>query len=339
MIIMTRDEIKQSIIDYRKDTGQRDLKNSSLLQYIQNFSKLQNETEPDEELNLNFVLNEDKVDQKLSSYSLTTRRNYYNCIIIILESNKKKFNVTEGNTMYNVDDIIKSFIVKRDKLNDTYNETNKTHKYTGNQADNSVTKDDILIMLKKIKKEISGKELFKQTKDTMGNYNYALLMYYVCVSIHVNAPLRNDLAFLKVYNYRKMPSLLPDNYMVVNKDNISIILNDYKTNRDNKTATITISDKPTINIIKKYIKLNGGFGEYLLKNNDGTPLSKNGLSHLFARYSDHYLKKKVSTTLLRKCFYTDKYGHIIDTIIAMDKDAENNLHSLSTALNVYTKST
>lgn len=330
MIVMTRQEIKDSIIDYRKETGQRDLKDSSLLQYIQNFSKLQNETQPDKELNLNFVLDETEVDKKLSSYSLTTRRNYYNCIIIILESNKKNFNI-------DIDDSIKSYIKKRDDLNDTYNETNKQHKYTGKQADNCVDKDEILNMIKVIKKEINGKDLFKKTKEDMGNYNYALLMYYICMTIHVNAPLRNDLAFLKVFNYRKMPPLLPENYMVVNKDNISIVLNDYKTNKDNKTATINITNKPTITLLKKYIKLNGGFGEYLLKNNDGTPLSKNGLSHLFAKFSEHYLKKKVSSTLLRKCFYTDKYGHLIEPLIEMEKDADNNLHSLNTAISVYTK--
>lgn len=314
MLIMTRKEITDSIIDYRKKTNQRDLKESSLLQYIQNFSKLQNELEPTKELNLNFVLDGDKVDDKLSSYSLTTRRNYYNCIIIILESNKQKFSM-------DIDDSIKSYIKKRDDLNEQYNSSNKEHKYTGKQADNCVEKSEILNMIKVIKKEINGKDLFKKTKADMGNYNYALLMYYIAINIHVNAPLRNDLAFLKVFYYRKMPENLPDNYMVVNKDNIEIVLNDYKTNKDDKTASISITDKPTITLIKKYIKINGGYGEYLLKNNDGTPLSKNGLSHLFLKFSDHYLKKKVSTTLLRKCFYTDKYGHLIEE---MEKDATNN---------------
>ena len=330
MLIMTRKEITDSIIDYRKKTNQRDLKESSLLQYIQNFSKLQNELEPTKELNLNFVLDGDKVDDKLSSYSLTTRRNYYNCIIIILESNKEKFS-TFG---VDIDDAIKSYIKKRDDLNEQYNSSNKEHKYTGKQADNCVEKSEILNMIKVIKKEINGKDLFKKTKADMGNYNYALLMFYIAINIHVNAPLRNDLAFLKVFYYRKMPENLPDNYMVVNKDNIEIVLNDYKTNKDDKTASISITDKPTITLIKKYIKINGGYGEYLLKNNDGTPLSKNGLSHLFLKFSDHYLKKKVSTTLLRKCFYTDKYGHLIEE---MEKDATNNLHSLNTAMSVYTK--
>jgi len=330
MLIMTRKEITDSIIDYRKKTNQRDLKESSLLQYIQNFSKLQNELEPTKELNLNFVLDGEKVDDKLSSYSLTTRRNYYNCIIIILESNKDKFS-TIG---VDIDDAIKSYIKKRDDLNEQYNSSNKEHKYTGKQADNCVQKDEILNMIKVIKKEINGKDLFKKTKADMGNYNYALLMYYVAINIHVNAPLRNDLAFLKVFYYRKMPENLPDNYMVVNKDNISIVLNDYKTNKDDKTATISITDKPTITLIKKYVKINGGYNEYLLKNNDGTPLSKNGLSHLFLKFSDQYIKKKVSTTLLRKCFYSDKYGHLIEE---MEKDAGNNLHSLNTAMSVYTK--
>lgn len=327
MLIMTRKEITDSIIDYRKKTNQRDLKQSSLLQYIQNFSKLQNELEPTKELNLNFVLDGQKVDDKLSSYSLTTRRNYYNCIIIILESNKQKFSM-------DIDDSIKSYIKKRDDLNEQYNSSNKEHKYTGKQADNCVEKSEIVNMIKVIKKEINGKDLFKKTKADMGNYNYALLMFYIAINIHVNAPLRNDLAFLKVFYYRKMPENLPDNYMVVNKDNISIVLNDYKTNKDDKTATINITDKPTITLIKKYVKINGGYNEYLLKNNDGTPLSKNGLSHLFLKFSDQYIKKKVSTTLLRKCFYTDKYGDIIQE---MEKDATNNLHDVGTAIKVYTK--
>lgn len=323
---MTRNQIKQTIIDYRVKTNQRELKHSSIQQYIQNFSKLQNILEPNKELNIKFVLNEKEVDDTLSNYSLTTKRNYYNCIIIIIESNKDKYN--------DIDNVLNNYIKKRDDLNEIYNNNNKEHKYTGKQADNCVTKEEIMNMIKSIKKEINGKDLFKKTKEQMGNYNYALLMYYVCINIHVVAPLRNDLAFLKVFNYRKMPEEPPENFMRVNKDNIQIVLNDYKTNKDNETATITITDKPLITLLKKYIKLNGGFGEYLLKNNDGSPLSKNGLSHLFLKFSEHYLKKKVSTTLLRKCFYTDKYGHIVEE---MEKDANNNLHDIGTAIKIYTK--
>ena len=280
--IMSRDEIKESIIQYRIKTNQRDLKDSSLFQYIQNFSKLQNVIEPSVELNISFVNRIDDIDEVLKNYSLTTRRNYYNCIIIIIESNKEKLK-TLDNTL-SINDIVKIYINKRDKLND--------------------------------------------------NYNYALLMYYICVSIHIQLPLRNDLAFIKIYNIKNIPEVFPDNYMLVKKDCIEVVLNDYKTNKDNQTKIIKLTDKPTINLIKRYIKINGGYNEYLLKNNDSTPLSKNGLTQLFTKFSTHYLKKNVSTTLLRKCFYTDKYG---DIILELEKDAGNNLHSVATALRVYTK--
>tara|TARA_R110000803_G_scaffold43313_5_gene92502 strand:- start:1458 stop:2474 length:1017 start_codon:yes stop_codon:yes gene_type:complete len=329
-MIMSRDEIKESIIKHRQFTNQRDLKESSIFQYIQNFSKLQNVIEPNEELNIKFVLKTENIDKVLNNYSLTTRRNYYNCIIIIIESNRDKY--SEDNI--DVDDIIKNFILKRDILNEEYNKNNKSHKYSGKQADNCVTKKEITDMLSKIKKEVLGKELFKKTREDMGNYNYALLMYYICIQIHIVAPLRNDLAFLKVFNYKDTPSEFPENYMIIKKDQIDIVLNDYKTNKDDKTAVIQLKDKPTINLLKRYIKING-YNDYLLKNNDGSPLSKNGLTHLFTKFSTFYLKKNVSTTLLRKCFYTDKYGHIIDE---MEADAHNNLHSLGTALSVYTKS-
>jgi hypothetical protein len=324
---MTRQEITQSIIDHRIKTNQRELKESSIKQYIQNFSKLQNIIEPNKELNIKFIINNKEVNDTLSNYSLTTKRNYYNCIIIIIESNKEIYST-------DINDILQEYITKRDDLNETYNNNNKEHKYSGKQADNCVTKEEIMNMIKSIKKEINGKELFKKSKIEMGNYNYALLMFYVCINIHIMSPLRNDLAFLKVFNYRNMPDEPPDNFMRVNKDNIQIVLNDYKTNKDDKTATITLTDKPLINLLKKYIKLNGGFGEYLLKNNDNSPLSKNGLTHLFLKFSEHYLKKKVSTTLLRKCFYTDKYGHIVEEL---EKDANNNLHDIGTAIKVYTK--
>lgn len=330
--IMSRDEIKESIIQYRIKTNQRDLKDSSLFQYIQNFSKLQNVIEPSVELNISFVNRIDDIDEVLKNYSLTTRRNYYNCIIIIIESNKEKLK-TLDNTL-SINDIVKIYIDKRDKLNDIYNENNKSHKYLDKQALNCVSKEEITLMIKKIKKEVAGKELFRKTKEEMGNYNYALLMYYICVSIHIQLPLRNDLAFIKIYNIKNIPEVFPDNYMLVKKDCIEVVLNDYKTNKDNQTKIIKLTDKPTINLIKRYIKINGGYNEYLLKNNDSTPLSKNGLTQLFTKFSTHYLKKNVSTTLLRKCFYTDKYG---DIILELEKDAGNNLHSVATALRVYTK--
>ena len=325
---MSRDEIKESIIQYRIKTNQRDLKESSLFQYIQNFSKLQNVIQPSTELNISFVTQVEEIDNVLANYSLTTRRNYYNCIIIIIESNKETYSIP------GILDTLKIYIDKRDTLNDIYNENNKSHKYLGKQADNCVTKEEIINMLKKIKKEVAGKELFRKSKDEMGNYNYALLMYYICCSIHIHLPLRNDLAFLKVFNIKTVPTNLPDNYMLLKKDCVDIVLNDYKTNKNNETAVIKLTDKPTINLLKRYIKINGGYSQYLLKNNDNSPLSKNGLTHLFTKFSTQFLKKNVSTTLLRKCFYSDKYG---DIVMDLEKDAADSLHSVATAIKIYTK--
>ena len=166
----TRDNIREGIIRYRKDTGQRPLKYSSLFQYIQNFSKLQNLIEPESELNILFIRKKDKIDFVLENYSLTTKRNYYNCIIVIMESHGEYFKEDK--------DLLNYYIIKRDELNEIYNKENKECK-----KETLCTKLEIDKMLNQIKKEIQGKELWKMDKILITNYDYQLIQFYIALSL------------------------------------------------------------------------------------------------------------------------------------------------------------
>ena len=51
------------------------------------------------------------------------------------------------------------------------------------------------------------------------------------------------------------------------------------------------------------------------------------------KYNQIYLGKKIGTKMLRHSFYTEKYSDIGEEL---QVDAQNSLHSISTAINHYT---
>ena len=270
----TRDNIREGIIRYRKDTGQRPLKYSSLFQYIQNFSKLQNLIEPESELNILFIRKKDKIDFVLENYSLTTKRNYYNCIIVIMESHGEYFKEDK--------DLLNYYIIKRDELNEIYNK-------------------EIDKMLNQIKKEIQGKELWKMDKILITNYDYQLIQFYIALSLQIEIPsLRNDIAFMKLYKLKdiKDSEIIQHNHIIISTKSLSLVFRD-------EDKVITTNNIKLINLYKKYAELIG-YGEYILQNKNGTPLSRNGISHLYTRFTQRYLHKNISTNILRKILSGEK---------------------------------
>ena len=52
------------------------------------------------------------------------------------------------------------------------------------------------------------------------------------------------------------------------------------------------------------------------------------------KYNNKYLGHKIGTRMLRKIFYSEKYG---DAIAQLKADCDASLHSVGTAMNIYTK--
>ena len=84
------------------------------------------------------------IEKALNSKHYTTKRNYYNSIIVLLDA------------MGGKEDIIEQYTTIRDKLNEQYVEENSNGKISEKQKDNFVDKEVIITMLNKI---VTGKHI------------------------------------------------------------------------------------------------------------------------------------------------------------------------------------
>ena len=149
--------------------------------------------------------------------------------------------------------------------------------------------------------------------------------------------MRNDVAgmiALKQGAFNKLPKEERDsnNYLVINKNNLYFSLNNYKTKSKYGELKLDIEDKELKKILFYYLKRNGE--GILFKSQAGTPLTRNALTQLLTKISYQYIKKNVSTTLLRKIYSSDKY---VDVKEEMKKDANMMGHSVETQQKVYVK--
>jgi hypothetical protein len=307
---MNREKLTDLIKEARPN-----IKDSTIKMYVGNLMKLMKIFNED---NLNFLKDIDQVKEKLSEKHFTTQRNYYNSIIIYLMTKKDKKIVEEYNEI-------------RDELNKKYIDDNSSGIISDKQKNNFVELDEIKKMIKDISNDLNIPKLKKKSSISKKEEN--LLMVYVILNILIRIPLRNDLSnmiLLKKTQYNKLTDKEKEdnNYLVMEKGLLKFILNDYKTSKKYKEKILNIP-KDLEKILRMYIK------RMDFKVNDIIfPLSRNGLSQLLIKTSKKYLKKSISTTMLRKIVASDLLGDV--------KKAEKELSKkmgtdISTIKNVYVK--
>lgn len=270
-----------------------------------------------------------------------TQRNMLNAIIVLLTA-------LNENNKYEL--LIKRYGEIRDKFNEKYDNQQKSGVISEKQAENFATSEEIFDMLKRMKddlKDVDNKE--KATKKEL-----QLLQAYTLFSIYARMPLRNDVGGMnailkKTYDSYTDEKKKEKNYLVVSaramNANFTFILNDYKTNRKYGTLELPIEDKQLKAVLRRFLKVNETLYKPvveapLFKTSSGKPINRNELSKILLKYSDMYLGKKISTTLLRKIFLSSKYGGEGGLKEQLEEFAKDNLvmaHSKEVALNSYVK--
>jgi hypothetical protein len=270
-----------------------------------------------------------------------TQRNMLNAIIVLLmalnEDNKYEL-------------LIKRYGDLRDALNEKYDNQQKSGVISEKQAENFATSDEIFGMLDRMKKDLKDIDKEKVTKKEL-----QLLQAYTLFSVYARMPMRNDLAGMnailkKTYDSYSDEKKKENNYLVVgsrnlNKPNFTFILNDYKTNRKYGTLELPIEDKQLKSVLKRFLMINETLYKPtveapLFKTSSGKPINRNELSKILLKYSELYLNKKISTTLLRKIFLSSKYGGeggLKEQLEELAKDNKVMGHSKDVALNSYIK--
>ena len=285
----------------------KDLSPSSIQTYKTKFIKL-NDDKPVR--NLNFLLDIDKVKNKIEPLKPNTQRTYYIAICSILKCmiNNNQANKTFRKIYIDYSKILEEYNIK---LKD---QTEKTQ----TEGDNWISTENL--------KEVYDKLKSNHTQNQRSFQDYLILSLY-----YLNAPRRNkDYSLLKVVN--NYNDKLPNEYNYFDVKNKKFIFNNYKTAKKYNRQEIDVNDD-LYNIINEYIR------QFKIKNNDyllynlitNEPLSNiNAITLILNRI----FNKNIGSSMLRKLYLSNRYGDKAKELI---EDVKNMGTSVSTAQNNYIK--
>ena len=300
------------------------LKTNTVKQYVVNLKKLQKIYDTDD---YDFLKKPEDVMDKLSDLHYLSQRNILNAVVVLLMA----LNHEEG-----YDKLLEEYSKLRDELNDKYSDEQKSGIVSEKQSKNFATIEEVYDMINKMADDL--KPIKKKSKDDVTKKEMQLLQAYTLFNIYARMPFRNDVAGMEAINqaaYKKLSDQekKQDNYLVVpSKGNLYFVLNKYKTAKKYEELDLPIEDKNLRKILRYYLKMNG-MG-VLFKTSTGKALTRIELSKVLLKYSQKYMNKSISTTLLRKIYLSSKYGNMKEEL---EKDNKVMGHSKQVALDTYVK--
>ncbi len=299
------------------------LKTNTVKQYQTNLNKLKKMFDTDD---YGFLDSPDDVMEKIESLHYTTQRNFLNAIIVLLMAlnHDEKY-----------DKLLKEYGDLRDEFNNKYDEENKSGIISDKQSKNFATIEEVYEMINKMGDEL--KPIKKKNKDDITKKEMNLLQAFVLFSIYSKYPMRNDVSEMEAiskrdYNKLKEEDKKSKNYLVVHKNGMFFVLNKYKTSKKYEELKIEIDDPQVKKLLRYYLRVNG-MG-VLFKSSTGKPLTRIEISKTLLKYSQKYMGKSISSTLLRKIYLSSKYG---DMKKELEKDNQIMGHSKEVALDTYVK--
>ena len=288
-----------------------------------NLKKLQKIYDTD---NYDFLKKPEDVMDKLSDLHYLSQRNILNAVVVLLMA---------LNSDEKYDKLLEEYGSLRDGLNDKYSDEQKSGIISDKQSKNFATTEEVFTMINKMADEL--KPLKKKSKDDITKKEMQLLQAFVLFNIYARMPFRNDVAGMEAIQKRAYNKLSEEekkakNFLVVEKGGLFFVLNKYKTAKKYEELDLPIEDPTLKKILRYYLKMNG-MG-VLFKTSTGKPLTRIELSKVLLKYSQKYMGKSISTTLLRKIYLSSKYGNMKEEL---EKDNKVMGHSKAVALDTYVK--
>ena len=302
------------------------LSEGTIKAYTSNLRKLHEKITGKKDIeNLDFLKSPDVVLEKIDKLLTNTQKNYLVAVVVILQTNKQKYK-----------DLIEIYQKKiknmQEAVNDKYDENEKSSKQANNWADYQ----DILKLLKKLKKET--KPLLEKDPENLTQKEKDLIQNYLVVYLYSGKAfpiIRNDFADMKIVNESDERDD-DKNYFVVKKKGLPYFqLNEFKTKKYQGEKIIPIKDLELRKLINKWAKITNT-GYLLINVSNNSPMKANGISKYLQKIYLKNLNKKISTSLLRSIFITNKYDKNLSQKEKKNL-AENMGHSKNTAGQVYNK--
>lgn len=178
-----------------------------------------------------------------------------------------------------------------------------TNKMTEKQEANWLTIDELREIVKKLEMKLP------RLIDTYSEYKQ--LISYLIILIHLDYPLRNDLACAKIHLAKDMPDKQDKeiNYLSVGDKKVTLYLNDYKTEYKYGSKIIEFNEEISREIMKYYpvIKQLSPKGWFVRdRDDDDKCISRTTLTKwINSAFSD--TGKKVSTTQIRRSVISSVY--------------------------------
>lgn len=265
------------------------LADSTLKTYGSNFATLaQGESLTD----LKWLENVDGLMTKLlnKKFSDNTNKNYLNSIIVVLQANAPKISS------------LPKYMSLRDSLNKKYIKSNETGIVSDKQKDALISIQEFEKMLKDVNEEIKTATTKSKLKK--------LTQLSLILEIYKNFQLRNEVANLKIISnqdFKKLNKNQEFNYLVVWKTKMHMVFSVYKTAKiyGMKTFEVPVNIRKQI---ENWIENFNPNNRNLFIQVSGEPLNNNNMTKLLTAASKKYLDKKISTTMIRKIYSSDKFA-------------------------------
>ena len=301
-----------------KINAKRDIKKSTLNNYLRNIRLLAQRTTGAEFKNIDFLKDFTKVKKELKNISLSTQKTYLASIIVVMDA------LDANETLLN------KYKVLLQDTKSVYNEDLKGREKTAKESGSWVNIKDLEKVLKKLGKEVRERNIGK--KETLTKSDMKLLQKLVVASLYLldNDPRRNVYATMDIVKSSDDIEK-GKNYLVVKGRNKKwFMIQDQKSKKFKGPQKIPVNSKLN-KILNLWLKYNTS--KHLILNSKGTKMNTNQLTkYLNTIFSG--TGKKISTTMIRKIFLSNEFGA---TLTRMEKTAENMGHTTKTAQKNYIK--
>ena len=194
---------------------EKGLNDTSINKYIRDLILLNNNKEFK---NLNFLKNTDKIYKyiDIDEYKITTKRNYYNSINVILLLYAPKYKKLQ--------DIYYNRFVEYNNIIKTLN-----GKLSDDKQDKYIDYVDIMNIYEDLKKKIIKMDYINATK--LDKYEYNILLEYLTLSLYILQSPRRNKDYLEMYIIKEQPKKLNNDINYLSIDNAKFIFNNYKTSK------------------------------------------------------------------------------------------------------------
>lgn len=287
--------MKNKIIDlYQlfKDNKPK-LNDNSINDYI---NKLKYLNDKNDIIDFNYLIDTEKIFNKIKDFKPSTFRNYISSICSLLnfyKINNKKFE--------------KIYLIYFNKLKEFNNELKDNTLLNDKENENWLTQDEINNKYNELyeiydkidfNKNITSKDLFNKILDL------------VILSLYTDIPARRNKDYLLMKFVKKYDKSLSDDFNYFSIKDKKFYFNNYKTSNTYNQQSIDVPDK-LYNLLLNFIKINNNEDNYLLITYNNKEL-KNG--NTIINILSKIFKKKIGCSMLRKIYLTNKYGKLQDEL-------------------------